>query len=114
MLHMLFMLHIQLHKKQSKMQAKIILFNYTNRKPGFKIVLTENGKRSYQSIDVPFSVNDWNYDPKKRRNELKKRMPSHKEYNQYIRNRKFVEATEAKYQDVINDFINIGAEFTAA
>ena len=40
-------------------------------------------------------------------------MPSHKDYVRYIRNKKYIETTEAKYQEVINDVFNIGAEFIA-
>lgn len=102
------------------MIAKLILFNRSDGGASFKMKLTDKGKRGYESVEVPFTKKDWNYSKRvkgqisrqKEKNELKKRMPSHQEYESYLENKKFVNELENKYQEQIDKLIRLHNAFS--
>ncbi len=94
------------------MKAQIILFKKTATRKEFMIRLTDDGARSYRAIKVPFSVIEWNYNPKKRKNELKARTPRQPEYKTYQRNKKWIEDMQSKYQGTIDDLITLDKPFS--
>ena len=77
------------------------------------IRLTDTGKKHYRSIETPFTVDEWNYNPKKRKNELKALMPKMDGYDTYKENKQWVAITEKKYQDVIDNLVRLKKPFTA-
>lgn len=77
------------------------------------IRLTDTGKKHYRSIETPFTVDEWNYNPKKRKNELKALMPKMDGYDTYKENKQWVAITEKKYQDVIDSLVRLKKPFTA-
>jgi len=95
------------------MIAKVILLKKTSGHKSFMIRLTDTGKKHYRSIETPFTVDEWNYNPKKRKNELKALMPKMDGYDTYKENKQWVAITEKKYQDVIDNLVRLKKPFTA-
>lgn len=85
------------------MKAKLILLKKSTGKLAFNMKLTDKGKRTYKAIEVPFTEKEWNYNPKKGKNELKKEAPTSDKYEQYEKNKDWVEAQEKKYNSVISE-----------
>jgi len=85
------------------MNAKLILLRKSKTREYFVIRLTENYKRAYKSLDVPFSIKEWNY-KKQILIGVKPDKESDK-YNNYITSRHFVESIETKYNNAINKLV---------
>lgn len=99
--------------KYVTMIAKLVLFKKTDGRSEFMIRLTEKGKRGYRSINVPFTEKDWNYNSKKRFNELKKLRPADTpQYRKFLKNQSYVRDIEKKYTDTINNLIRLNKPFS--
>ena len=91
------------------MKAKLILLKKSSGRKDFAIRLTDNGKRSYRFLEVPFTVKEWDYKNQK----LKGVRPgSTDKYIQYTKNQKFVSKLINKYQEQIDELIRIHKPFS--
>lgn len=111
----IFAIHVTNHVttlKYNDMKAQLILFKKTAKRKEFMIRLTDEGKRSYRTISVPFAETDWNYDTKKRKNELQARTPRHEKYKAFLKYKIWIEELESKYQVIIDDLILLNKPFS--
>jgi len=103
------------------MKAKLILFKKTDGRRMFAIRLTDQGRRTYQTVQVPFTEKEWNYNPQKRKNDLRIVAPPRSgdsqdrvnKFKKFNDNKKFISDLERKYQDVIDEIIRDGGKPTS-
>lgn len=88
------------------MKARVILLRRTDGRESFMVRLSEKGKKAYKKIEVPFNSKVWNYNPKKKKNELKVVTPRDVgRYKTYKIHKAFIDGAEKKYQKQIDVLI---------